>query len=85
MLADPCLSVFLLYSSCFSPFSLFVLEKDEQTCLNAEKDDFDQQTDAKHLFAGQNTQHSYINYAFVNHCGNISHEWPKRAHFEVPT
>ena len=29
-------------------------EKDGKTCLKAEKDDFNQQRRAKHLFAGQN-------------------------------
>ena len=36
------LSVFLLYISCILFFFPFVTEKDEKTCLNAEKEDFDQ-------------------------------------------
>ena len=47
--------LFLCFLSFLSFFQL-VTEKDEKTCFHAETNEFNQQTETEHPFAGQNTQ-----------------------------
>ena len=44
----------------FNLFFLFVMEKDRKTCLNAKKVISNREWHAEHPFAGQNTQHLFI-------------------------
>ena len=39
------------------------MEEERKIWKNAEKDDFDLEGRAKHLFAGQNTQHPFLRHS----------------------
>ena len=50
---------------------MIILSENKSLTLSAEKDDFESKAHAKHLFAGQNTQHIFIEKCVAKFCDSL--------------